>query len=281
METREPRSRIVLLGTGTPNAEPERSGPALAVVVDETAYLVDFGPGVVRRAAAATEAGIEALTVTRLEQAFVTHLHSDHTAGYADLIFTPWVLGRERPLRVYGPRGLKAMTDHVVAAYREDVRQRLDGLEPANRTGHRVEPTEIEPGVIYEDDRTTIEAFAVNHGTWPAYGYRFTTPDRCFVVAGDTAPFDGWETAYADCDILVHEVQSAEGLARRDPAWRAYHTAVHTTTIDLAAVASVARPGRIVLTHVLLHGASEADLLREIRQRYVGEVVLGRDLAVY
>src|SRR3954462_7963309 len=47
------RTLVVMLGTGTPNADPERFGPAVAVVVDDASYLVDFGVGVVRRAAAA------------------------------------------------------------------------------------------------------------------------------------------------------------------------------------------------------------------------------------
>ena len=46
-----PRTRLVLLGTGPPNADPERSGPATAVVIDDRAYLIDAGPGIVRRAA--------------------------------------------------------------------------------------------------------------------------------------------------------------------------------------------------------------------------------------
>ena len=96
---------------GLPAATPDRSGPATAIVVNDTAYLVDFGPGVVRRASgAATSSGIAALQPTRLQIAFVTHLHSDHTVGYPDLIFSPWTLGRRVPLEVYGPRGLKAMT---------------------------------------------------------------------------------------------------------------------------------------------------------------------------
>jgi ribonuclease Z len=45
-------TKVVLLGTGTPNADPQRSGPAVAIVVNDTPYLVDFGPGVVRQAAA-------------------------------------------------------------------------------------------------------------------------------------------------------------------------------------------------------------------------------------
>ena len=273
--------QVVLLGTGTPNADPERSGPAIGIVADGRAYLIDFGPGVVRRAAAACAAGMDALAPPRLECAFLTHLHSDHTAGYPDLILSPWVLGREHPLRVFGPPGLSRMTERVLDAYREGVRERIDGLEPANRTGHDVEPTEVEPGVVYDDGRMCVEAFAVNHGLWPAFGYRFTTTDRVVVISGDTAPFDGWEETYAGCDLLVHEVQSVKGLACRDPAWRAYHTAVHTTTADLAAVASIVNPRRLVLVHVLFHGVSEEDLLREMGDRYDGDVALGRDLDIY
>src|SRR5712692_6771968 len=86
-------TQVVVLGTGTPLADPERSGPAVAVVVNGSAYLVDCGPGVVRRAAAAEKNGITALAVEKLKIVFITHLHSDHTLGYPDLIFSPWVLG--------------------------------------------------------------------------------------------------------------------------------------------------------------------------------------------
>ena len=46
-------TKLVLLGTGTPNACPNASGPSSAVVVGNRAYLVDFGPGVVRQASKA------------------------------------------------------------------------------------------------------------------------------------------------------------------------------------------------------------------------------------
>jgi ribonuclease BN (tRNA processing enzyme) len=118
------KTRVVLLGTGNPGPLPDRSGPATAIVVNDTAYLVDFGPGVVRRASAAfLDKGIKALEPTKLRVAFVTHLHSDHTVGYPDLIFTPWTIGRRVPLEVYGPKGLRAMTDHLLEAYRVDAHQ--------------------------------------------------------------------------------------------------------------------------------------------------------------
>jgi ribonuclease BN (tRNA processing enzyme) len=121
-------TKVVLLGTGNPGPTPEHSGPATAIVVGDRAYLVDFGPGVVRRAAAAAAQGTTALAPTNLTIAFLTHLHSDHTAGYPDLIFTPWVIGRKE-LNVYGPEGLEEMTKHVLEAWREDIEIRTKGLE--------------------------------------------------------------------------------------------------------------------------------------------------------
>src|ERR1700687_1836505 len=86
-EAHSTRTKVVLLGTGTPVPDPDRSGPATAIVVDGSAYLVDFGPGVVRRAEAAMfDKGIPAREPRNRTVAFATHLHSDHTVGYPDLI---------------------------------------------------------------------------------------------------------------------------------------------------------------------------------------------------
>src|SRR6267143_4599029 len=127
------KTQVVLLGTGNPFPDPDRSGPATAIVVNGSAYLVDFGPGVVRRAKAAMfDKGITALDPTNLTIAFATHLHSDHTVGYPDLIFTPWVMGRKVPLEVYGPKGIKAMTDHIMAAWQADIEERASPLKHGN-----------------------------------------------------------------------------------------------------------------------------------------------------
>jgi ribonuclease BN (tRNA processing enzyme) len=272
---------IVLLGTGTPNAEPDRSGPSVAIVVGDTPYIVDCGPGVVRRAAAAQVAGIEALEPKKLTRLFLTHLHSDHTAGYPDLILTPWVLERSEPLVVYGPPDTQAMTEHVLAAYSEDIRDRLSGLEPIEAGGHLVQAHEIEPGVVYEDGKVTVEALPVVHGSLPSFGFKFRTPDRTIVISGDTAPTEALVEAARGCDVLIHEVYSATRFEELPPDWRRYHSSMHTSTRELAEIASRARPGLLILYHVLFWGQTEEELLREISSGYNGEVVLGKDLDVY
>ena len=179
------RTRVVLLGTGTPVPDPDRSGPAIAIVVDDSAYLVDFGPGVVRRAKAAVlDKHITALEPANLKVAFVTHLHSDHTAGYSDLILTGWTAGRHIPLEVYGPMGMQSMTEHILQAYRIDIETRTnpEGDQRANQEGWKVNPHEIKAGVIYRDARVTVTAFPTKHAM-ESYGFRFDTPDRSIVIS--------------------------------------------------------------------------------------------------
>jgi ribonuclease Z len=277
------RTHVVLLGTGTPNADPDRSGPAVAVVVDSSVYIVDAGPGVVRRvAAAARQTKLRVFTMERLRVAFLTHLHSDHTLGLPDLMFSPWVLGRTVPLAVYGPPGTKAMVNHLQAAYAEDIEMRLNGGEPSNKTGYAAAAHEVRAGVVYRDSLVTVTAFEVPHGKWAhAYGYRFVTPDRTIVISGDTRASDAVAKACNGCDVLVHEIITSANLASRSPDWRAYHAAFHTSGIDLGDVATKARPKLLVLYHQIPSGVPDEDFLREVRMRYKGVVVSGRDLGVY
>ena len=288
----EAAARLVILGTGTPNADPDRSGPALAVVAGGRAYLVDAGPGIVRRAAAAArEHGVDALAASGLNRLFITHLHSDHTVGLPDVIFSPWVLERPDPIRIFGPPGTAAMVGHVQEAWKEDVHMRLFGLEPHdyNLDAYQSPVTETTGGPIYEDDNVRVTAIPVLHGSWPySLGYRFEAlgadgaAARTIVISGDARPSESLVEACNGCDILVHEVYSSEAFKQRPPVWQAYHAHSHTSTVELADIASRARPDLLVMYHQLYWGATDEDLLREIRDAgYTGRVVSAADLDVY
>lgn len=277
------QTKVVMLGTGTPNADPERSGPAVAIVVNGASYLVDAGAGVVRRAsAAARDDTIPALGAPNLRRVFLTHLHSDHTVGLPDLILSPWVLGRTAPLEIYGPPGTTRMANLLEQAYSEDIDIRLHGGEPSNKAGYAVRAHDEKAGVVYRDSNVTITAFDVAHGKWQhAFGYVFQTRDRKIVISGDTHPVDAVIDACNGCDLLVHEVYSAERLEARTPDWQRYHKAYHTSTYELADLATKARPKLLVLYHQLYWGDDDAALLAQVRSRYRGAVVSGRDLGVY
>jgi ribonuclease BN (tRNA processing enzyme) len=289
-----PKTQVVLLGTGTPLPDPDRSGPSTAIVVNGNAYVIDFGTGVVRQAAAARKRGVEALEPVNLKIGFLTHLHSDHTIGFPDIIFTPWIMGRKGPLEVYGPPGTRDMAEHILKAYEADIQIRTGDLEHANTTGYKVNVHEIKPGVVYRDPNVTVTAFAVHHGKWPhAYGYRFETRDRTIVISGDASPDAAILDNCHGCDVLIHEVYTQASFDLVSPEWKQYRLAYHTSSKELAEIAAKAKPGLLILYHRANPGCdqartekcreagSEEQLLKEVRQAYSGKVVAGHDLEIY
>ena len=278
-------TKVILLGTGTPVPDPSQSGCSIAIVVNDVPYIIDFGPGLIRKAAAlspqygGSEKGLE---IRNIKKAFLTHMHSDHTTGYPDLILTPWVMGRDETLEVFGPEGIKQMTNDILLAYQQDINYRIHGSEHANDQGWRVNAHEIKEGVIYKDNLIEVEAFLVNHGSWSnAYGFRFTTPDRVIVISGDTAPCENILKYAKGVDILLHEVYSKSKFEMRNEESKEYHSTHHTSTYEVGEIAKKTNPGLVVLYHILFWGASEDDLLREIAEVYSGKVVVGKDLSIY
>jgi ribonuclease BN (tRNA processing enzyme) len=275
-------TKLVLLGTGTPFADPTKSGPSLAIVVNNTSYIVDCGPGVVRRAAEASKLGFPSLEASQLKTLFITHLHSDHTIGLADIILTPAVLDRNAPIRIYGPVGSKKMTNDLMSAYKEDIAIRINGLEKGDAIAYQVYTNEIKEGQIYKDSNLTVTAFNVQHGQWDnAFGFVFQTKDKKIVVSGDCTYSENLIKYAKDCDILVHEVYSDAGLKKRTQRWQDYHSTFHTSTYQLADIANQVKPKLLILNHQLTFGTSLQSLLDELKSKYTGPVINGADLDVF
>ncbi len=288
------KTQIVFLGTGTPLPDPQRSGPSTAVVVNDRAYIFDVGTGVVRRAAAARDKGITGLEPRTLRFAFLTHLHSDHTLGLPDLILTPWVMGRSEPLQLWGPRGTRAMVNHIIEAYKEDIAIRSTKLEGSNTTGFKVKVHEIEARDVYRDENVTIKPFPVKHGEWKqSFGYRIEAPGRVIVITGDTSPVESIVENCQGCDVLIAEAYTQASFDLTPAHWQKYRRAYHTSTRELADMATRAKPGLLVLTHRgnagcdqsqavgCLDAGSEEQMLKETKQYYNGNVVAAHDLDVF
>jgi ribonuclease BN (tRNA processing enzyme) len=273
------RTEVILLGTGTPYPDPAASGPATAVIVGGRVLLFDAGAGVMRRMKAAN------LPISGPEALFITHLHSDHTLGYADLMLTSWVMRRRAPFPVFGPRGLKRMTSHLLSAYAEDIDIRTNGLEHEVAGGYRVDVREIAAGLVYEKDGVRVTAIAVSHGAWKnAFGYRIDTADRSIVISGDTRPSETLIKAAAGVDILIHEVYPAARLKPEDRPggqdWPRYCREYHTSDVELGTLAKRVRPGILILDHIIRMGATDEEILSGVRAGgYEGKVVVGKDLA--
>ncbi len=159
---------------------------------------------------------------------------------------------------------------------------RVFGLEPANNQGYRVNAHEIVAGLVYQDSLITVEAFHVHHGSWPqAFGYRFTTADRVIVISGDAAPSPIIADMCQQCDVLIHEIYSDAGFARRTPAWQNYHSQFHTSATDVGKLAAQSQPGVLLLYHQLNMGVTDDELIAEVAAYFDGRIISTVDLGVY
>jgi ribonuclease Z len=263
---------IVTLGTGTPRPLPEVMGPATAVIVGQRVFLFDVGEGIERRLAAAH------LPINGVTAVFVTHLHSDHVLGLADLVFSSWNSGRDKPFPVFGPPGIDAMLEHLYEAFAVDIKEREFDYGVAG--GYRLSAHEIHPGIAYDSGGVRITAFPVDHGRLTAYGYRIDTPTRSIVISGDTRPSETLVRMATGVDVLIHEIQpsGAVTLAGRPSVdWAKYIAGHHTTAIQLGELAARAKPKLLIVSH---NGrrAPEAELLADIRRAFGGNVVIAEDL---
>lgn len=280
--TAEADMKVVLLGTGTPFADPEKSGPATAIIVDGQAWIVDAGPGVVRRASAAHIAGESALAQPNLSRLLITHLHSDHTLGLPDIMYSPWTLDRTDTLQIWGPPGTQKMVKNIEAAYSEDRAVRLEGAEPASEQGWQTKVQETRGGVIYQTDALTIEAIPVCHGDWTlAFGFKFIHEGKTVVISGDTTYCPALEEAAKSADILVHEVYDGAALALRTPEWQNYHSKAHTSAEDLGRLATNADVKSLVLYHQLTFRGSKEAIMTQVASGFSGSVTWGEDLMVF
>jgi ribonuclease BN (tRNA processing enzyme) len=244
-------------------------------VVGSRVFLFDAGAGVMRRVRAAK------LPTTGPTALFVTHLHSDHTLGYPDVILTSWTMGRKTPLEVFGPHGLQAMTDHIVAAWAEDIDIRTNGLEHLTPNGYAVHVHEIAPGVVYDSAGVKITAIPVLHGSWKeAYGYRVDTPDRSIVLSGDTRPSPALEQAARNVDVLIHEAYPGGANASpQSTVTGPYRRAFHTSDAELGRLAAAAKPKMLVLYHHRVPADGGESMVATIRdQGYQGRILFGKDL---
>lgn len=274
-------AQILMLGTGTPVIDAAHSGTSIGILVRGALYIFDAGPGVERRMLEAVAKGTKIDTIPAV---FITHLHSDHTLGLAALVYYH---GRNAefsgggPLTIFGPPGISAMMANISAAWADDraTRSKARGASPS----WQVQGADVAPGVVYRDSNVVVKAFEVPHPPWPhAFGYRVETPDRVIVISGDTHPSDAIARECAGCDVLLHEVYSAVGFPKAPAERQRYHASAHTSTYELAEIATKAKPKLLVLYHQLyLGGTSDDDLVREVRSRYNGRVVSARDLDVY
>lgn len=263
--------RVVLCGTGNPLPDAGRAQACTAIFAGGGLYLVDTGPGAWRNLA------LWHIPAERLQAVMLTHYHSDHIGDLGEINLQTWARGRNHPLRVYGPPGVKQVVDGFAQAYALDEGYRVahHGAALMPPENWKMEPLAVRidtpPGappcaggsaVVFRENGLTVTAFTVDHRpVVPAYGYRFDYRGRSVVISGDTKPCANLVNEARGADVLIHEAQSARMVnmirraAERHGDARAAQVlhdilSYHTTPVEAAREANQAGVQLLVFSHI-------------------------------
>jgi ribonuclease Z len=283
---------IFFAGTAGSIPTARRGLPSMLVRRGGDQILFDCGEGTQRQL-------VSSVGLADLTEIYLTHFHADHWLGLPGMLKTFDLRGRERPLAIHGPPGLRALLGLVF---------RMGG-----RVGYELEIVELESGDVLERDGYRIAPVAVSH-RGPALGYVLfederpgvfdrhiaielglkegpefgrvqrgetirgvspeqvlgpARPGRKLVVSGDTRPCDAIRIAAHRADLLVHEATFAE-----EEHDRAVENG-HSTARQAATIAREAEVAMLALNHVSTR--HPLGLLRDEAREVFTPTVVPRD----
>ena len=276
-------TRLILLGTGGgPRPRVGSMSSAQVIIAGGRLYVVDCGDGVARQLVLA------GATLTALRSVFITHHHSDHNAGYGNLLLLAWASGLNTRVDAYGPPPLSHITELFLEMSEEDISIRVadEGRAPLGPLVHAHDVAAA--GLVMQDENVKVTCAVVPHPlVKTALAYRLDTADRSIVISGDTARSDALLQLARGADVLVHEAlfpAAVDRLAARVPSattLKAHLFAAHTTAEDCGRVAAAAGVKTLVLSHFV---PADDPLVTEqmwadaARLHFDGRIVVGRDL---
>jgi ribonuclease Z len=267
---------VTILGSGSPIPDADRAGPSGLVSAAGQHFLIDCGRGVLMRLAGA------GLQVPQLSAVLLTHLHSDHTTDFNDVLTTWWVMPMTggRAMRVIGPPGTQAFVDRTIAMMTADIGYRIDHHADLNEPP-AVDVTEVNDGVALESGAARVTSALVDHGVVkPAVGYRVEADGGVLCWSGDTVPCDGLDRLCDGADIYVQTV-IRRSLVEAVPVQRFLDILDYHSDVQQAAdTAKRAGVKKLVLNHCVPapQPGTEGDWVAEAGAVFDGEVVMSTDL---
>jgi ribonuclease Z len=269
--------KVTLLGTGCPQCDPDRLGPASLLQHGSRQLLIDVGSGATQRLVSAGTSG------RALDAVLLTHLHSDHIVDLFQLVISSWHQGRDRPQRIYGPKGVRRFVEGLMALWRTELEQRIAHERRPSTAALEVEVTEIVEGEVLRLDDVVVRAVAVDH--FPvrhAFGFVVEAGGERVVFSGDTAPCPALAAAANGADLLVHEC-FIHGIMRPEPGLRTKEglenvARYHTASTEIGKIAEKAHVRCLMLNHFVPTQFDKEAVLAEVRRDYRGPVLIGEDL---
>ena len=278
-------NKLILLGTGGgPKIWAARSQPSSALVLGENIYIVDAGDGVTNQLA------LSGLNPLSIKAVFITHNHSDHVAGFGNLLLRSWQSGHNGPIKCFGPSPLVHMAKSYRAYMNWDIQLRIrdEGRPDLGSVIDVNELSRINP--FFTDEEVTVSYIKVPHGAAePSYAYRFDFSSKSIVFSGDTSKSEALAQFAKGADILVHEVLNRDGvdaIVRRtypgNESFRKHILESHTSMHEVGEIATMAGVGILVLNHFVPTGSTELDKsevwIEGVSQTYKGSIIVGNDL---
>lgn len=246
-------------------------------------FVVDCGDGVASQLRRAN------LPLRNVRHIFLTHMHSDHTADYGNLLYFAWYSGLKRKVHSWGPPAIEALTEAALEYHRPEIAVRVED-EGRRPLAPLVEAHAISKGgEVVRSGEVRVRAALVDHPPLvPSFGYRFDTPAGSVVISGDTAPSDALVALAKDADVLVHEAmykprvdEMMDRLPSANARFRRHLVRSHTTTAQVGKIAARAGVKKLVLSHLVPGGdtlVTDAIWRRDVERDFDGEIVVGHDL---
>ncbi len=266
---------VTILGSGSAIPTAGRNPTSQYIVCNGRHFLMDCGE--------ATQIQMRRFGVKfqKINHIFISHLHGDHYFGLVGLLSTMHLLGRDKNLHIYAPKGLKKVVELQFEVG--------GGILDFDITWHELERDHT--GIVYEDKKTEVYTFPMNHRI-PVQGYLFRekekertlirsefeaaglklehapllkkgidvtddsgkvhratdytryNPNYSYAFCSDTAYSKTVVEAVRGVDVLYHEATFLEELRHRAKA------TFHSTAGDAARVAKEAGVKKLVLGHL-------------------------------
>jgi len=264
--------KLILLGSGAVRCDLERWGPGQVVEVAGERLLFDCGRGATMRM---QQAGIPWHAIRRV---FFTHHHFDHNCDFAYFFLTGWVLGRDFPLEVFGPRGTRQFCDGLLrTVYADDIRSRQGHPQYCEHGSECVAHDVLEDAWTFQCEGCRIRAVHTIHKSpvLDNLAYRVEAEGKSIVVAGDNVLCESLMKLAEGCDLLVHECTfPTERLLRAK--WDAFHTPPR----ELGRWAKERGVKRLLLKHFAVQkGVAVEPMVAEVRETFGDDgLIVGRDL---